>query len=104
MHLRFHAERLALLRRRRAGWRIKLAQLGHGLLFRGTCLAVWWKHRRAFRGAGLGFLEYWQRCQKENQMLMKRSRPENYEFPERINLRGYRSAIAAARLSPVEID
>lgn len=97
MHLRFHAERLALLRRKRAPWKCKLARLGHGLLFRGTSLAVWCKHRWAFHGAGMGFLDYWRRCQEENRFLLKRSRPEHYDFERLINLPAYRATVAADR-------
>src|SRR5437763_14423701 len=53
-HMRFHAERLALVRRGRARWRVGLAHAWHRLLFGATCLLVWGKHRRALRAGGLG--------------------------------------------------
>src|SRR6202035_3199421 len=73
MHLRFHAERLALLERGRAHWKRKMARFAHGLLFRAAALAVWGKHRRAFRAASLGFWDYWQRCGRENRLVLARS-------------------------------
>src|SRR5262249_2705051 len=76
MHLRVHADRLALLRSHKPAWRNALVRLGQRFLLRGTCLAVWFKHRGALRGAGLSFREYWRRCGRENETLLERSRPD----------------------------
>jgi hypothetical protein len=104
MHLRFHAERLALLRRGRALWKNTMARFAHGLLLRGTSVAVWAKHRGAFRAAGLGFWEYWQRCGRENRTLLERCRPDRYEVSQETNLPAYQSTIATAQLVPVKSD
>jgi hypothetical protein len=40
-HMRFHAERLAIVRRGRARWRVWLAHTGHRLLFAGACLLLY---------------------------------------------------------------
>lgn len=78
MHLRFHAERLALMRRQRPRWRVRLRQWFHRVLHAGASLAVWLKHRRVFRFAGVGFVEYWRRCRAENQTFLKRSDPASF--------------------------
>ena len=59
-HIRFHVERLALLRRDRPRWKAGLARSGHRCLFGGTCLVVWWKHRKVLRAGGYGFRKYWR--------------------------------------------
>jgi hypothetical protein len=59
MHVRFHTERFAFLRRGRWSVRVWLERV----VWRGfvgvTCLAVWSKHRRAFRMGGYGFGRFW---------------------------------------------
>lgn len=59
-HIRFHVERLALLRRGRSRWQRGLARLGHRFLFGGACLAVWCKHGRALRAGGYSFGRFWR--------------------------------------------
>jgi hypothetical protein len=61
-HIRFHVERLALLRRNRPRWKVLLAQSWHGILFGGTSLMVWHGHRRALRAGGYGFGRFWREC------------------------------------------
>ena len=51
MHVRFQTQRLAILRRGRSRRRVGLAMTAHRLLFAGTALVVWHKHRHVFRGA-----------------------------------------------------
>jgi hypothetical protein len=69
-HMRFHAERLAILRRDRARWRVRLAHGWHRLLFGGTCLLVWGKHRCALRAGGFGMGSFWRACwQQMNRVL-----------------------------------
>lgn len=65
MHLRFHIERLRIMRR--AHWRPRrwLANSLHRLLFGGACLAVWWKHGRAIRLGGWGFRRFWREAHGE---------------------------------------
>ena len=59
-HIRFHTERLALMRRGRPRWRLFLTRLGHRVFFGGTCLVAWWAHRKALRAGGYGFSRFWQ--------------------------------------------
>jgi hypothetical protein len=79
-HLRFHAERLAIVRRGRARWRVGLAHAGHRLLFGGTCLLVWLKHRRALRAGGLGFRGFWRECRQEMQGVLRIMDPRGYRW------------------------
>ncbi len=77
-HLRFHTERLAILRRHRVRWRQRLARLGHATLFRGACLVVWLKHRAALRSGGFGFVLYWRACRREMRKVAAMMQPHNY--------------------------
>ncbi len=70
-HMRFHAERLALLRRGRARWRVWLAHARHRVLFGGSCLLVWAKHRRALRAGGFGLRSFWRACWGEMGRVLK---------------------------------
>jgi 4-hydroxy-3-methylbut-2-enyl diphosphate reductase len=58
MHLRFHIERLRIMRRRRSRLRRWLGNLLHRVLFLGATIAVWWKHGRAIRLGGYGFWRF----------------------------------------------
>jgi hypothetical protein len=79
-HVRFHAERLALVRRDRARWRVWLAHGCHRLLFGGTCLLVWGKHRRALRAGGLGFASFWRECWQEMRGVLRIMDPRGYRW------------------------
>lgn len=72
-HVRFQAQRLAILRsgRSRAGrW---LTRLGQRLLFAATTLVVWQTHRRVLLAGGLSFRGYWRRAQREERNLLVES-------------------------------
>jgi hypothetical protein len=59
MHVRFHVERFALIRRGQSRLRIALQRRLWDCFLSVTCLAVWAKHRRAFRLGGHGFRRFW---------------------------------------------
>jgi hypothetical protein len=61
-HIRFHVERLALMRQNRQRWRVCLARAWHRILFGGTCLIVWQGHRRALRAGDYTFGRFWSEC------------------------------------------
>ncbi len=79
-HLRFHRERLALMRRRRPRWKLWLTSAVHRLFFKGTALAVWLRHGGAFRAGGIGFLAYWRQCREEWQAHQRQSDPMSYDL------------------------
>jgi len=79
-HVRFHAERLAILRRGRSRWRTWLGSTGHRVLYVGATLAVWLKHRCALRAGGLGFAAFHEACAKERQKLFSRITPGSYSW------------------------
>jgi hypothetical protein len=81
-HTRFHSERLAILRKDRAGWKVWLARTGHRLLFAGAGLAVWFKHRRALRAGGLGLVSFLRACRKERKVIFRQMDPRSYRFPQ----------------------
>jgi hypothetical protein len=64
-HIRFHVERLALLRRDRPRWKVIWAQAWHRFLFGGTCLVVWWRHRAVFKAGGYRFRRFWAEAWNE---------------------------------------
>jgi hypothetical protein len=64
-HIRFHVERLALLRQGRRRWKVLWAQGWHRFLFGGTCLVVWWRHGRVLRAGGYGFRRFWREAWNE---------------------------------------
>jgi hypothetical protein len=51
-HVRFHCERLALLRAGRSPWLLRWTCRLQRWLMAGTCLVVGWAHRRALRAGG----------------------------------------------------
>ena len=64
-HIRFHVERLALMRRDRPRWKVIWAQAWHRFLFGGTGLVVWWKHRPVFKAGGYRFRRFWAEAWSE---------------------------------------
>jgi len=61
-HVRFQAERLALLRAGRARVAVHFAQAAQRGLLAGAALVVWWGHRSALARGGLSFGRYWRQC------------------------------------------
>jgi hypothetical protein len=79
-HVRFQAERLAILRQGRAGWRVRLA---HGLqrfLLGGTCLVVWWKHAPALKAGGFGFRRFWRESWRKLNAALAQADPRRDPF------------------------
>jgi hypothetical protein len=82
-HTLFHAERLAIIRRGRSRFRNAWSRLWHRVLFGGSCVAVWIKHRRALRAGGLGFFSFWKACRAQMRKMRRMMNPQNYRFPAR---------------------
>jgi hypothetical protein len=61
-HVRFQAERLAVLRASRGHVGVALAVAAQRLLFAGATLVVWRGHRRALLRGGFSFRRYWGQC------------------------------------------
>lgn len=78
-HVRFQAERLAILRRDRSRSGMSLTRLLHRALFCGACLVVWNNHGRAIRRGGLRFRAYWRRCWEEFGEARRAMEPAGYE-------------------------
>ena len=75
-HVRFQAERLALLRAGRSRWLDGLTRLAHRVFFVGTCLVVWLDHGPVFRAGGLGFRSFWHAAWRAFAAALQRMRPE----------------------------
>jgi hypothetical protein len=78
-HVRFQAERLAILRGDRSKTGMLLTRLLHRTLFFGAVLVVWRNHGSAIRRGGLGFRDYWLHCWKRFRIASKIMEPDNYE-------------------------
>ena len=78
-HVRFQAERLAILRRDRPELGMKPTRLLHRALFFGACLVVWRNHGQAIRRGGLGFRGYWRRCWEEFDAALSMMEAGSYE-------------------------
>ncbi len=77
-HVRFQAERLAILRRDRPG---PLLILTHGLdalLFAGAALACWCGHQRALRAGGLDFGRYARAAWRQFRACRRQKDPRHY--------------------------
>ncbi len=79
-HLRFQAERLAILHRQRPRWLLSLTYRLQRLLFAGTAMAVWIDHRRALRAGGYRFARYWRTVWTHMEANWLRMRPERYHW------------------------
>ncbi len=79
-HVRFQAERLAILRRARSRPGTKLTLLLHRALFFGACLVVRRNHGKAIRRGGMSFRRYWRRCWSEFDDAAKVMDPKGYDF------------------------
>ncbi len=70
-HVRFQAERLALLRTTWVDWKYAAARVLQRFLFSGTSLVVWLNHRPVLRAGGFSFRRYWQACRREFRMALQ---------------------------------
>jgi hypothetical protein len=77
-HVRFQAERLAILRRDRREPGMRLTRHLHRALFFGACLVVWRNHGKAIRCGGLGFRGYWRCCWEEFDAALRMMEPGSY--------------------------
>jgi hypothetical protein len=77
-HVRFQAERLALLRQNRSPLRLALTAIGESILFAGACVAVWRSHRPVFRAARLSFLSFWRKAQRAFRRSLRFRDPRLY--------------------------
>jgi hypothetical protein len=77
-HVRFQADRLAILRRDRPEIGMKLTRLLHRALFLGAYLVVWRNHGEAIRRGGLGFRRYWRRSWEEFDAALRMMEPGSY--------------------------
>jgi hypothetical protein len=78
MHVRFHLERLAILRRNRSRPRVAASVFAHRVLFTGTCLVVWAQHRRALRAGGYGLWRFRRELSHEFRTATRLMDPRTY--------------------------
>ena len=77
-HVRFQAQRLAILRMGRAAWVLPCLHGWQRLLFWGTCWVVWWKHGRALRAGGFGLRRFWRLAWQEMNAALGQMDPRSY--------------------------
>jgi hypothetical protein len=80
-HVRFQAERLALIRSRRGPIGRALGHALDMLLFAGAALGCWWGHRHVLRAGGVGLSAFWRQARRKFQVFARQSRPHHYQFP-----------------------
>ncbi len=74
-HVRFQAERLALLRSHRPRWLNGLTCLAHRAFFAGTCFIVWLDHGSVFLAGGLGIRPFWHTAWRAFEAALQRMNP-----------------------------
>ncbi len=79
-HVRFQAERLAILRRTRPEPGMRATTLLHRVLFLGACVVVWRNHGKAIRRGGMSFGAYWRLCWEEFEAASRIMDPKKYPF------------------------
>jgi hypothetical protein len=77
-HVRFQAERLALLRQKRSRLRLALTTLGERVVFSATCFVVWRGHRPVFRAARFSFRSFWRRAHRAFRRSLRLRDPRSY--------------------------
>ncbi len=96
-HVRFQCERLAILRRARSRWRVRIGHAMHRALFAVACLAVWRRHGRAMRAGGYGFARFWREAWGEFRSALVQMDPAHYPMRQPDDSRTNRSATSSAR-------
>lgn len=81
-HLRFQAERLAILFRGRPRWLLGLTRLAHRLGFLIVLLLVWLGHRRALRAGGYSWRRYWRAAWDRMAAAWRLTDPGRYEWAD----------------------
>jgi hypothetical protein len=77
-HIRFQAERLAMLRRGRPAFRLALSRALDVLLFAGAALACWSGHRRVLRAGGFSLLAFWRQGWRTFRTAARQMDPRRY--------------------------
>jgi hypothetical protein len=80
-HIRFHCERLAILRRPHGRCRRWFTKLVHRCLFTGITLAVWAGHRHALSAGGFTFRRYWRSAWAKMRSAWRAMNPDSYRWP-----------------------
>lgn len=80
-HVRFQAERVAILRKGRSRLSLALRKRLHQGFLIGTCLVVWQRHRRAFRAGRYTFTRFWNHTWMEMREVLLRMDPASYAWP-----------------------
>lgn len=79
-HVRFQAERIALLRRNRAAFSLMLSMALQRLLFAAALSVVWLNHRPVFRRGDLGALGFWRAGWRAFERVAERMDPRRYAW------------------------
>ncbi len=81
MHVRFHCERLAQLRRHRGRVLSFLTGVVDFLLFCGAWLACLWGHRSVLKAGGLSLRGYWAEASRHRRRAASFKNPRAYRWP-----------------------
>lgn len=80
-HIRFHCERLAIIRHKHGRVRRWFTAAAHRCLFTGITLAVWAGHRRALRAGGFTFRRFWRTAWAHMGKAWRAMDPSAYRWP-----------------------
>jgi hypothetical protein len=83
-HVEFQSERLAILRRKRARWRVAAAVATQRLLFAGSVAVVICRHKPVLRLANYSFLVFWRDCHREFRQSLILMDPAHYTGLEHV--------------------
>jgi hypothetical protein len=77
-HVRFQAERLAMLRRQRSPFALFLSHCLDVLFFIGAGMACWLGHHRLLRASGFRFFRFWAEAWAKQHSARRQKDPRNY--------------------------
>jgi len=80
-HVRFQAERLAILRARKSRVALLLRNVFAPTLFAGACVVVWIQHRKVFRAAGGNIATFWRSAWRHYSAATRRAQPARIKPP-----------------------
>jgi hypothetical protein len=79
-HVRFQAERLALLRSRYWAPRLALSRALDLMLFMGAALGLWWGHRQVMRAGGISGWRFWRQAWAKFHAFARQKDPRRYSM------------------------
>jgi hypothetical protein len=77
-HIRFQAQRLAILRQNRSSWLLACLHGVQSFFMAGTSVVVWWKHGRALKAGGYSFCRFYREIRQRLKTALCLMDPRRY--------------------------